>query len=106
MANMLLEHGADPNAATDSAEVALSCAIESDNTEMAKLIASYGGVQPVHCYAAMGDIVTLAAVLNENPSLALDALLVPNPENPERSAQALKLALRHGVNPAGGARAS
>jgi len=98
MAEMLLEHGADPNAQTEAAEVALGNAIASGNTEMANLIASYGGVQPVHCYAAMGDIVTLAAVLNENPSLALQSLFIPNPEKPQEATQALRLALHHGVD--------
>lgn len=99
MVAMLLAHGADPNAATDGAEVALGNAIENGNTEMANLIASYGGAQPVHCYAWAGDVVSLAAVLNENPSLALQAVYIPNPERPKESAQALRLALHHGLDP-------
>lgn len=94
MVKMLLEHGANPNAQTDGAEVALLEAIEH-NQEMANLIASYGGVLPVHCM----DIVTLAAVLNENPRLALQAIYIPNPERPTEAAQALRLALHHGINP-------
>lgn len=95
MAEMLLEHGADPNASIDAAEVAIG---EAD-TEMANLIASYGGTQPVHCYAWGGDIVTLAAVLKENPSLALQAVYIPNPAKPKQAIQALRLALHHGLDP-------
>lgn len=98
MVQMLLEHGADPNAQTEAAEVALSEAIER-NREMANLIASYGGALPVHCLAWDGDIVTLAAVLRENPKLALNAIYIPNPDLPKQAAQALRLALHHGVNP-------
>jgi cytohesin len=99
MVEMLLEHGADPNAQTAGAEVALGDALENGNREMANLIASYGGAQPVHCYAWDGDIVTLAAVLNENPALALRAVYIPNPERPKEAAQALRLALHHGLDP-------
>jgi ankyrin repeat protein len=91
---MLLEHGANPNAMIDAGEVALLEAIER-NRDMANLIASYGGALPVHCM----DIVTLAAVLHENPKLALSAIYIPNPERPKEAAQALRLALHHGVNP-------
>jgi ankyrin repeat protein len=98
MVQMLLEHGADPNAQTDGAEVALSEAIER-NRDMANLIASYGGALPIHCLAWGGDIVTLAAVLRENPKLALSAIYIPNPQRPKEAAQALRLALHHGVNP-------
>ncbi|HEV3341919.1 MAG TPA: ankyrin repeat domain-containing protein [Pirellulales bacterium] len=98
MVEMLLEHGANPNAMIDAAEVALSEAIER-NREMANLIASYGGAEPIHCLAWGGDIVTLAAVLRENPKLALSAIYIPNPERPKEAAQALRLALHHGVNP-------
>ena len=98
MVQMLLEHGADPNAMTDGAEVALSEAIER-NRDMANLIASYGGALPIHCLAWGGDIVTLAAVLRENPKLAVSAIYIPNPERPKEAAQALRLALLHGVNP-------
>jgi ankyrin repeat protein len=94
MVEMLLQHGADPNAQTDGAEVALLEAIER-NRDMANLIASYGGALPIHCC----DIVTLAAVLRENPKLALSAIYIPNPERPKEAAQALRLALHHGVNP-------
>ncbi len=62
---------------------------------MANLIASYGGSLPVHCM----DIVTLAAVLRENPKLALSSIYIPNPERPKEAAQALRLALHHGINP-------
>jgi ankyrin repeat protein len=96
MVQMLLEHGADPNAQTDGAEVALLEAIEHDR-DMANLIASYGGTLPIHCWG--GDIVTLAAVLHANPKLALSAIYIPNPERPKEAAQALRLALHHGVNP-------
>jgi hypothetical protein len=98
MVQMLLEHGANPNAMTDGAEVALSEAIER-NRDMANLIASYGGALPVHCLAWGGDIVTLAAVLRENPKLALPAIYIPNPQRPKEAAQALRLALHHGDNP-------
>lgn len=98
MVEMLLEHGANPNAMIDAAEVALSEAIER-NRDMANLIASYGGALPIHCLAWEGDIVTLAAVLNQNPKLALAAIYIPNPQRPREAAQALRLALRHGVNP-------
>jgi ankyrin repeat protein len=94
MVQMLLEHGANPNAQTDGAEVALSEAIER-NRDMANLIASYGGSLPVHCM----DVVTLAAVLHQNPKLALSAIYIPNPERPTEAAQALRLALRHGIDP-------
>jgi ankyrin repeat protein len=94
MVQMLLEHGANPNAQTDGAEVALLEAIERDR-EMANLIASYGGSLPIHCM----DIITLAAVLHQNPKLALAAIYIPNPEQPKEAAQALRLALHHGVNP-------
>lgn len=97
MAEMLLEHGADPNASIDAAEVAIGEA--KGNTELANLIASYGGTQPVHCYAWEGDIVTLAAVLKENPSLALQAVYIPNPAKPKEAIQALRLALHHGLDP-------
>lgn len=99
MVQMLLEHGADPNAQTDAAEVALGEALGHGNRDMANLIASYGGAEPVHCLAWGGDIVTLAAVLRENPKLALSAIYIPNPERPKEAAQALRLALHHGVNP-------
>jgi ankyrin repeat protein len=99
MVEMLLEHGADPNAMIDAAEVALSEAIGHGNRDMANLIASYGGAEPVHCLAWGGDIVTLAAVLRENPKLALSAIYIPNPERPKEAVQALRLALHHGVNP-------
>ena len=95
MVQMLLEHGANPNAQTDGAEVALLEAIEHGNRDMANLIASYGGSMPVHCM----DIVTLAAVLHQNPKLALAAIYIPNPERPKEAVQALRLALHHGVNP-------
>ncbi len=95
MVQMLLEHGANPNAQTDGAEVALLEAIEHGNRDMANLIASYGGSLPIHCM----DIVTLAAVLHQNPKLALHAIYIPNPERPKEAAQALRLALHHGVNP-------
>jgi ankyrin repeat protein len=98
MVEMLLEHGANPNAMIDAAEVALSEAIER-NRDVANLIASYGGALPVHCLAWEGDIVTLAAVLRENPKLALSAIYIPNPERPKEAAHALRLALHHGVNP-------
>jgi ankyrin repeat protein len=94
MVQMLLERGANPNAMIDAGEVALLEAIER-NRDMANLIASYGGVLPVHCM----DIVTLAAVLHENPKLALSAIYIPNPQQPKEAAQALRLALHHGVNP-------
>jgi ankyrin repeat protein len=97
MVQMLLEHGADPNAQTDGAEVALLEAIEHDNRDMANLIASYGGVLPIHCWG--GNIVALAAILHENPKLALSAIYIPNPERPKEAAQALRLALHHGVKP-------
>ena len=45
------------------------------------------------------NIVTLAAVLHENPKLALSAIYIPNPQRPKEAAQALRLALHHGVNP-------
>ncbi len=99
MVQMLLEHSADPNAQTDGAEVALSEALGHGNRDMANLIASYGGAEPVHCLAWGGDIVTLAAVLHANPKLALSAIYIPNPERPKEAAQALRLALHHGVNP-------
>ncbi len=95
MVQMLLEHGADPNAQTEGAEVALLEAIQHGNRDMANLIASFGGAVPVHCM----DIVTLAAVLRENPKLALSAIYIPNPQRPKEAAQALRLALHHGVNP-------
>jgi ankyrin repeat protein len=98
MVQMLLEHGANPNAMIEAAEVALSEAIER-NREMANLIASYGGVEPIHCLAWRGEIVTLAARLHENPKLALSAIYIPNPDRPREAAQALRLALHHGVNP-------
>jgi ankyrin repeat protein len=98
MAQMLLEHGANPNAMIDAAEVALSEAL-ARNRDMANLIASYGGARPMHCLAWEGDIVTLAAVLHENPKLALSAIYIPNPQRPKEAAQALRLALHHGVNP-------
>jgi ankyrin repeat protein len=94
MVQMLLEHGANPNAQTDGAEVALLEAVER-NRDMANLIASYGGSLPVHCM----DIVTLAAVLHQNPKLALSAIYIPNPERPTEAAQALRLALHHGIDP-------
>jgi ankyrin repeat protein len=94
MVQMLLERGANPNAMIDAGEVALLEAIER-NRDMANLIASYGGVLPVHCM----DIVTLAAVLHENPKLALSAIYIPNPQRPKEAAQALRLALHHGINP-------
>jgi uncharacterized protein len=97
MVQMLLEHGADPNAQTDGAEVALLEAIGHDNRDMANLIASYGGVLPIHCWG--GNIVALAAILHENPKLALSAIYIPNPDRPKEAAQALRLALHHGVNP-------
>ncbi|HWB08050.1 MAG TPA: ankyrin repeat domain-containing protein [Pirellulales bacterium] len=99
MVQMLLEHGADPNAMIDAAEVALSEAIGHGNRDMANLIASYGGVRPIHCLAWEGDIVTLAAVLHENPRLALSAIYIPNPDRPKEAARALRLALHHGLNP-------
>ncbi len=95
MVQMLLEHGANPCAMTDGAEVALLEAIEHGNCDMANLIASYGGLLPIHCM----DIVTLAAVLHRNPELALHAIYIPNPERPKEAAQALRLTLHHGVNP-------
>ncbi|HVC93302.1 MAG TPA: ankyrin repeat domain-containing protein [Pirellulales bacterium] len=98
MVQMLLEHGANPSAQTDGAEVALLEAIEHGehgNRDMANLIASYGGSLPIHCM----DIVTLAAVLHQNPKLALSAIYIPNPERPKEAVQALRLALQHGVNP-------
>lgn len=98
LVQMLLEHGADPNALVDAGEVALSEAIEH-SPDMANLIASYGGAVPIHCLAWEGDIVTLAAVLRENPKLALSAIYIPNPKKPKEAAQALRLALIHGVNP-------
>jgi ankyrin repeat protein len=94
MVQMLLEHGANPNAQTDGAEVALLEAIER-NRDMANLIASYGGALPIHCM----DIVTLAAVLHQNPKRALHAIYIPDPQRPKEAAQALRLALHHGVNP-------
>jgi ankyrin repeat protein len=94
MVQMLLEYGADPNAQTEGAEVALLEAIER-NRDMANLIASYGGALPIHCM----DIITLAAVLRENPKHALSAIYIPNPERPKEAAQALRLALHHGINP-------
>jgi ankyrin repeat protein len=99
MVQMLLEHGANPNAMIDAGEVALGEAIGHGNREMANLIASYGGRLPIHCHAWAGDIVTLAAVLHENPKLALSAIYIPNPQRPKEAAQALRLALHHGVNP-------
>lgn len=97
MVEMLLEHGANPNAMIDAGEVALGEAIGHGNREMANLIASYGGALPIHCQ----DIVTLAAVLHENPDpkRALSAIYIPNPERPKEAAQALRLALHHGVDP-------
>jgi ankyrin repeat protein len=95
MVEMLLEHGANPSAMIDAGEVALLEAIEHGNREMANLIASYGGALPIHCQ----DIVTLAAVLNENPKLALSAIYIPNPQRPKEAAQALRLALHHGIDP-------
>jgi ankyrin repeat protein len=95
MVQMLLEHGANPNAMVDAGEVALLEAIEHGNRDLANLIASYGGTLPVHCM----DIVTLAAVLHQNPKLAGSAIYIPNPERPKEAAQALRLALHHGVNP-------
>jgi len=95
MVQMLLEYGANPNAQTDGAEVALLEAIEHGNRDMANLMASYGGSLPIHCM----DIVTLAAVLHQNPKLALSAIYIPNPERPKEAVQALRLALQHGVNP-------
>jgi ankyrin repeat protein len=97
MVQTLLEHGADPCACTDGAEVALLEALGHDNRDMANLIASYGGTLPIHCWG--GNIVTLAAVLHENPKLALSAIYIPNPERPKEAAQALRLALHHGINP-------
>ncbi len=76
------------NAYTDGAEVALSEAIER-NRDMANLIASYGGVLPIHCVARGGDIVTLAAVLHENPKLALSAIYIPNPQSQPGTAATL-----------------
>jgi uncharacterized protein len=99
MVEMLLAHGANPNAMIEAAEVALSEAIGHGNRDMANLIASYGGARPVHCLAWEGDIVTLAAVLHENPKKALAAIYIPNPDRPKEAAQALRLALHHGVNP-------
>lgn len=98
MVKLLLERGANPNAMIEAAEVALSEAIEH-NRDMANLIASYGGALPVHCHAWAGDIVTLAAVLRENPKHALSAIYIPNPERPKEAALALRLALHHGINP-------
>lgn len=46
-----------------------------------------------------GDVVTLAAVLHENPALALQAVYIPNPKRPKESAQVLRLALHHGLDP-------
>lgn len=96
MVQMLLEHGANPNAMTDGAEVALLEAIEHDS-DMANLIASYGGALPIHCWG--DNIVALAAVLHENPKRALSAIYIPNAERPKEAAQALRLALHHGVDP-------
>jgi ankyrin repeat protein len=100
MVQILLEHGANPNAQTDGAEVALLEAIEhgqrDGNRDMANLIASYGGALPIHCWG--GNIVALAAVLHENPKLALSAIYIPNPQQPKEAAQKLRLALHHGVN--------
>jgi ankyrin repeat protein len=97
MVQMLLEHGANPNAMVEAGEVALLEALGHDNRDMANLIASYGGVVPIHCWG--GNIVALAAVLHENPKLALSAIYIPNPQRPKEAAQALRLALHHGVNP-------
>jgi ankyrin repeat protein len=97
MVQMLLEHGANPSAMVDAGEVALLEAIGHDNRDMANLIASYGGVLPIHCWG--GNIVALAAILHENPKLALSSIYIPNPERSKEAAQALRLALHHGVNP-------
>jgi ankyrin repeat protein len=97
MVEMLLEHGANPNAMIDAAEVALLEAIGHDNRDMANLIASYGGALPIHCWGS--NLVALAAVLRENPKLALSAICIPNPERPKEAAQALRLALHHGIDP-------
>ena len=86
MVQMLLEHGANPDAQTDEPEVALLEALEHGNRDMANLIASYGGSLPVHCM----DIVTLAAVLHQNPKLAPFAIYIPNPERPKEATQALR----------------
>lgn len=81
----------------DGAEVALLEALGHNNRDMANLIATYGGALPIHWWG--DNIVALAAVLHENPKLALSAIYIPHPQRPKEAAQALRLALHHGVNP-------
>ena len=78
MVQMLLEHGANPNAQTDGAEVALSEAIER-NRDMPSLIASYGGALPIHCLAWAGD---MSPLLQQGDERGARLTLAFDPEQP------------------------
>jgi ankyrin repeat protein len=72
IARILLEHGANPNAAVESSADCMSRAISRNDQPMIDLLASYGGTRSVEIMADYGDVRTAAAVFAANPAQAND----------------------------------
>ncbi|MBS1566784.1 MAG: ankyrin repeat domain-containing protein [Bacteroidetes bacterium] len=71
---LLLEHGANPNAPVESSgNCASMVRFAGAGKDMARLIASYGGVMGVELTCHEGDVELLAAMLHANPQLDLGA---------------------------------
>jgi ankyrin repeat protein len=99
MAEALLVHGADPNASVDSADTALSAAMDHSDMEVANLIASYGGSMDIRMNGYLGNVPTISAILEANPDKANELLGLTNNQAPERSIRILPLAEKYGADP-------
>jgi ankyrin repeat protein len=91
-AKLLLEHGANPNAAVDSSGNCMWFARK--DPELAKLVASYGGVITLELACYDGDAAVVGAMLHANPQMPIDEASVHNAmENGHR--HVLELILRY-----------
>lgn len=100
MVELLLKHGADPNAEVDAAPNALYLAMDRGYREIADLLAAEGAFISVSSWAWRCDLPTLSSILHLRPDLAQDALAYNDDSKPEQSARVLKIAFRHGADPA------
>jgi ankyrin repeat protein len=78
IAQLLLEHGADPSAAVESSADCLSRAIDRGDQKLIDLLASYGASRSVEIMAYYGDVRTAAAVFAANPKMADDPIALEN----------------------------
>jgi ankyrin repeat protein len=78
IAELLLANGAFPNPPVESSADALSRAVSNDDKRMIDLLCSHGAARSLDLLAYYGDVMTAAAMLHANPTLAEDPEALSN----------------------------